>query len=145
MRIDLLSDMTVARLAVIATDATLQAAAVALSDPRVGLVVVCDESGVVAGVVSKSDIVRHLALSETAKELVMARMSRNIVSCRPEDDLYETWKVMSARGLQNIPVLNADSKPIGILDIRDALKMLLEQEQYEEQQLINYVAGVGYQ
>ena len=113
--------------------------------PRVGLVVVCDEAGVVAVVISKSDFVRHLAIEETAKALVVARMSRDIVSCRPEDDLYETWKVMSARGLQNLPVLNADAKPIGILDIRDALKMLLEQEQYEEQQLINYVAGVGYQ
>ena len=51
---------------------------------------------------------------------------------------------MSARRLQNMPVLSADSKPIGVLDIRDALQALLEQEQYQEQLLVDYVSGVGY-
>ncbi len=50
MRIDMLNHMTVARLAVIAVDATLRAAASALSDPGIGLVVVCDGNGTVAGV-----------------------------------------------------------------------------------------------
>jgi hypothetical protein len=53
--------------------------------------------------------------------------------------------MMAARNLQNIPVLSADSKPLGALDIRDALKVLFEQEEYQEQLLSNYVAGVGYQ
>jgi hypothetical protein len=44
-----------------------------------------------------------------------------------------------------MPVLGTDSKPLGVLDIRDALKVLFEQEEYQEQMLFNYVAGVGYQ
>jgi hypothetical protein len=34
---------------------------------------------------------------------------------------------------------------IGILDIRDAMKALYEQEELQEQLLANYVAGIGYQ
>jgi CBS domain-containing protein len=137
--------VTKARLAVIATNATLRNAAVALSGPDIGLVVICEENGSVAGVVSKSDLVRHLMLDGIPDAPVAVQMSRDIVSCRPEDDLYSTWKVMAAGSLQNIPVLGTDSKPIGVLDIRDAMKGLFEHEEYQERLLFDYVAGVGYQ
>ncbi len=145
MRIDALREAIAARLAVIAAHATLQSAAAVFLRPHVGLVVVCDEEGTIAGVISKSDLVRHLASEGAADAPVATRMSRNIVWCRPEDDLHDTWKLMAARNLQNIPVLNAGLKPLGILDVRDALKALFEQEEYEEALMSNYIAGVGYQ
>jgi CBS domain-containing protein len=145
LRVGDFAAVTKARLAVIPTDATLRNAAVALSGPHIGLVIVCEENGTVAGVVSKSDLVRHLMLDGIPEAPVAAQMSRDIVSCRPEDDLYSTWKVMAAGSFQNIPVLGTDSKPLGVLDIRDAMKVLFEQEEYQERLLFDYVAGVGYQ
>jgi predicted transcriptional regulator len=71
-------------------------------------------------------------------------MSRDVVSCTPQDDLYATWQTMTARSLQNLPVLGAGSVPVGVLDLRDALKTLYEQEEYQERLLFNYVAGIGY-
>jgi CBS domain-containing protein len=145
MRIDMLRHATTARLATVESGANLQAAAVAFANPRVELVVVRDESGAVAGVVSKSDIIRHLTLQGTGDAPVVTKMSRDVVSCRSDDDLHKTWEMMAARGLQNIPVVGDDSKPLGVLDIRDALKALFEQEEYQERLLFNYVVGVGYQ
>jgi CBS domain-containing protein len=145
MRVDTLRPMTSARLAVIAVDVTLRAAALAFSHAHIGLLVVCDGNGKATGVVSKSDIVRHLATEGVVEAPIAALMSRNIVACRPEDDLHATWQVMAAQSLQNMPVLGPDSRPLGVLDIRDALKVLFEQEEYQERLLINYVAGVGYQ
>ncbi len=145
MRVDTLHSMTLGRLAVVGVDATLRNAALALSAPHIGLLVVCDKNGSAAGVVTKSDIVRHLAERGSPDASVAALMSLNIVSCRPADDLYAAWQTMAARSLQNLPVLGTDSKALGVLDIRDALKMLFEQEQYQERLLVNYVAGVGYQ
>jgi hypothetical protein len=52
---------------------------------------------------------------------------------------------MRAQSLQNMPVLGTDARPLGVLDIRDALKALYEQEEYQERLLSNYVGGVGYQ
>jgi len=145
MRVETLRHATAARLATIDAGATLRAAAVALSNPRIGIVIVCDENGAVAGVVSKSDLVRHLTHHGTGDAPVVAQMSRDVVSCRSDDDLHKTWEIMAARGLQNIPVIGDGSKPLGVLDIRDALKALFEQEEYQERLLFNYVVGVGYQ
>jgi CBS domain-containing protein len=133
------------RLVVIAVDETLRTAAFALSNPHIGLLVVCDENRKATGVVSKSDIVRHVANVGVAQVRVSTLMTRNIISCRPEDDVYATWQRMEAQSLQNMPVLGTDAKPLGILDIRDALKVLFEQEEYQERLLLNYVAGAGYQ
>lgn len=145
MRIESLRPTIVARLAVITLDTSLRGAAVALSSPHTGLLVVCDENGRAAGVITKSDIVRHLTDVGVTEAPVANLMSRTIISCRPEDDLYAAWQKMGERSLQNMPVLSTASKPLGVLDIRDALKVLFEQEAYQERLLSNYVAGIGYQ
>jgi CBS domain-containing protein len=137
--------MTSARLAVMALDATLRTAASALSNRNIGLLVICDGNRRAIGVVSKSDIVSHLTNVGVTETPISNLMSRNIVFCRPEDDLYSTWQSMTAQSLQNMPVLGIDSTPQGVLDIRDAFKALYEQEEYEERLLLNYIAGVGYQ
>jgi CBS domain-containing protein len=144
MRIEQLNPMTSARLSVIDTEATLQAAALSLSNPGIGLVVVCNGSGKIAGVLSKSDLIRHLAHRDLAEPSVVTLMSREIISCDPDDDVHGTWQTMVARGLQNMPVLGADSKPLGVLDIRDAMKALFEQEEFQEHMLTNYIVGMGY-
>jgi CBS domain-containing protein len=145
MRIETLRPAAAARLAVVTADTLLRNAAAALSNPRIGLLVVCDENRRATGVVSKSDIVRHLTDAGLTEAPVANLMSRNVISCRLDDDLYATWQRMVTQSLQNMPVLSTDAQPLGVLDIRDALKSLLEQEEYEERLLINYVAGVGYQ
>ena len=140
----MLHHLTDPRLSVIEADATVQLAALALSRPGVGLVVVCQRGGDTAGVISKSDLVRHLKNGGSAEAKAATQMSPSIVSCRPEDDLYATWEVMAERGLQHIPVVVGRS-PIGVLDARDALSLLLRQEEYQERLLLNYIAGFGYQ
>ena len=145
MRIETLAATAAARLAVVTTDTLLRNAAAALSNPRIGLLIVCDENKRATGVVSKSDIVRHLTDAGVTEAPVANLMSRNVISCRHEDDLYATWQRMMTQSLQNMPVLSTDAQPLGVLDIRDALKTLLEQEEYLERLLTNYVAGIGYQ
>lgn len=122
----------------------LRTAALLFARQGVGLVVICDSEGQAAGVLSKSDLVRHLATSKSNVVTVTALMSKPIVACTPDDDLHTVWRMMAERGLQNIPVLAAGTRPVGILDIRDALKALLEQEVIQEHMLTDYIAGVGY-
>jgi CBS domain-containing protein len=144
MRIDTLQPVTSRRLQMISDSATLEAAALAFSAAHIGLLIVCDVDGVATGIVSKSDLIRHLPAGG-AWAPVSSLMSRTIVSCAPGDDLRDAWRVMANRNLQNMPVLSADAKPLGVLDIRDAMKVLFEEEELQEHLLANYVAGVGYQ
>ena len=124
--------------------AEISAAALCLSRAGIGLILVCRESGEAGGVLTKSDLVRHLTRAGAADEPVAPLMSRPIVSCRPNDDVYSVWQIMTARKLQNVPVLGVDLKPLGVLDIRDAMAALLEQEQFEEHMLVDYITGIGY-
>ena len=143
MRIEKLYPMTSARLMMIDVAATLQVAALTLSNPGIGLAVVRGRGGKAAGVLSKSDLIRHMTDGEQEAS-VESLMSRNIVSCSPADELQTAWQVMVDNRVQNMPVLDADARPLGVLDIRDALKVLFEQEQLQEHMLANYIAGIGY-
>lgn len=144
MRINSLQPTISARLAVIGPEATLRAAALSLSRPEIGLVIVCSAIGTAAGVLTKSDVIRHLTRAGGADAPALHLMTRPVLSCAPEDEIYDAWQTMTLHKLQNMPVLGPDLKPVGTLDIRDAIQALFEQEQYQEHALIDYIAGVGY-
>ena len=144
MRIEELNSMTSARLSVIDVDATVRAAALSLSKPGIGLVIVCRGNGAAAGVLSKSDLVRHLTNPASSTPPASALMSKSFVTCSPQDDVHMVWQTMAGLDLQNIPVLDVGGKAVGILDIRDAMKALFEQEEIQEQMLFNYITGIGY-
>jgi hypothetical protein len=52
--------------------------------------------------------------------------------------------VMKERHLKNVPILDPTSRPIGVLNARDALEALLGEREYEEELLREYVMCVGY-
>lgn len=110
------------------------------------LVVVCDSAGFLAGVITKTDVVGQVSRCQgascmTAASLVMAR---NVLLCRAGDRLRDVWAQMKERSLKNIPVVDQDSRPLGVLNARDALQVLLEEVQDEEALLRDYVMSVGY-
>jgi CBS domain-containing protein len=75
---------------------------------------------------------------------VSLAMTRDVVVCRPGDPLQDVWKRMKDRKLKNILVVDKDSRPVGVLHARDILQVLLEDSEYEESLLRDYVMGVGY-
>lgn len=134
------------RLVTIKTDALLIDAARLLSGPQVNLVVVCDEAGKVAGVITKTDVVGRISRC-TGCSCTMAAshvMTQEVTFCRSYDWLHDVWSVIKQRGLKNIPVIDQDSVPVGVLNARDVVRMLLEDVQYEESLLRDYVMGIGY-
>jgi hypothetical protein len=48
------------------------------------------------------------------------------------------------RHLKNIPVIDSNSRPIDVLNARDALEVLLGEVENEEVLLRDYVMSVGY-
>ena len=144
MLVDKLHALTSSRLCVMDINATVQAAALSLSKPDIGLIIVCNASGGAEGVLSKSDLVRHLARPTSSTPPMSALMSRSIIWCSPRDDVHTVWQIMTSRNLQNIPVIDGGPGPVGVLNIRDAMKALFEQEEMQEQMLFNYVTGIGY-
>jgi CBS domain-containing protein len=134
------------RLVTVRTDALLIDAARLLNGPQMNLVVVCDESGKIAGVITKTDIVARISHC-TGCSCTMAAadvMTRTVTCCHPGDWLHEVWSVVKQLGLKNIPVVDQNSVPVGVLNARDMVRILLEDTEYEESLLRDYVVGIGY-
>ena len=134
------------RLVTIGGDSPLIDAAKLLREPHTDIVVVCSCDELLAGVITKTDLVRAISQGQgsgcaTAASTVM---TRTVILCRPNDLLHDIWSIMKGRGLKNIPVVDQDSRPIGVLNARDALEVLLEEAEYEEGLLRDYVMCVGY-
>jgi CBS domain-containing protein len=134
------------RLITISADAPLIAAATLLRDLDKNIVVVRDLEGVLAGVITKTDIVRQISHCQGAgcTAPASAVMTQAVIYCRPDSLLHEIWMVMKERHLKNIPVLDRESRPIGVVNARDALEALLKELEYEEVLLREYVMCVGY-
>ncbi|MFN3363423.1 MAG: cyclic nucleotide-binding/CBS domain-containing protein [Allorhizobium sp.] len=133
------------RLVTVGIDASLLEAARLLSGPS-DLVVVCASDGHLKGVVTKTDIVRQIGRyqSSSCQLAISSVMTRNPIICRPTDGLHDVWSLMKARRLKNVPVTDAESVPIGVLNARDALEALMVEVEQEETLLRDYVMSVGY-
>lgn len=134
------------RMVTIRDDAPLIEAAALLRDLDCDLLVVCNSDELLAGVITKTDIVRQIshcagAACTTAASAVMTRM---VTFCSPGDRLPEVWSVMKERRLKNVPIVDQDVRPLGVLNARDALEALLEEVEYEEILLREYVMCMGY-
>ncbi len=146
MFVEALLPVALDRLATIREDAPLIEAATQLARSRINLVVACSVDASIAGVITKTDVVRQLSQCKgsgctTAASLVM---TRNVVVCRPTDWLADVWVMMRERGFKHIPIVDEASRPVGVLYARDALEVLLEESEADELLLRDYVLGVGY-
>jgi CBS domain-containing protein len=54
-------------------------------------------------------------------------MSDNLVTARESDGHLETIKVMRAKGIRRLPVVNDNNELVGILSVDDLIDLLSEQ------------------
>ena len=133
------------KLVMITDDAPLIEAAKLLGNGT-DLVVVCAPGGVLAGVITKTDVVSQISQCQGTSCAMAASlvMTRDVVLCRPSDGLHDVWSQMKERGLKNVPIMDEDVRPIGVLNARVALQILLDESEDEESLLRDYVMGIGY-
>lgn len=110
------------------------------------LVIVCDSAGILVGVITKTDIVAQISNCQRASCMTNAAlvMTRDVVRCESKDLLHDVWARMKERGLKNVPVVDSESRPLGLLHARDILQLLLSESEFEDAMLRDYVMGVGY-
>ena len=138
--------IAIQRLNTIQPGALLTDAAKLLCDTHKALLVVCNPDGVMVGIISKTDIVRQIAHCEGSRCTTPAEavMTRDVTYCHPSDLLQNVLSIMKERGFVHIPIVDQESKPFGVLNVRDALQILLGEVEYDASFLRDYVMGVGY-
>lgn len=112
-----------------------------LNRHRIGAVVVRDADGHVAGILSERDIVRGIAESGAAclGLKVADLMTREVVSCRPDDSIDDIMALMTERRIRHLPVME-DGRLVGVISIGDVVKRRIAEIESEASSLREYIA-----
>lgn len=134
------------RLVTLVDNAQVIEAAKLLGDAGTDILVVCGSDGLLAGVITKTDVVGQISQCQgcSCTTAVSSVMTQDVVVCRLGDRVDAAWSSMKDRGLKNIPITDHESRPVGVLNARDALQALLQEVENEESFLRDYVMTVGY-
>ncbi len=126
----------------VAAHARIADAIRSLNTHRIGAVVVVDEGGDVAGILSERDIVRKMGDNPTAflATTVADCMTRSVVTCKPSDSIAEVMETMTANRIRHLPVC-ADRTLCGIVSIGDVVKGKIEEAEQEATALREYIAS----
>lgn len=96
---------------------------------NIGAIVVTDvvptEGSTVVGMLSERDIVRALITNgqDILKMPVEKLMTRNLISCEPNDELADVIEKMDRHGIRHLPVLEEHTL-VGCLSVRDVIHVL---------------------
>ena len=124
------------------SDATVLEVARLLKEKRIGAVLVTDSRAQLCGIISERDLARGLAehgagLLETKVEQLM---TKDVVTCSPEDGVQQLMHKMTAGRFRHLPVIE-DGALVGIISIGDVVKHRLEELEHETHMLHDYIAG----
>jgi CBS domain-containing protein len=127
-----ISDICTVQTVSCSRDETVQGAALLMRKHHVGDLVVVDgsdEAAIPVGIVTDRDIVVSVvALGlDPASLQVGDVMSDDLLTCREEDDVYQTIEHMRVRGIRRVPVVNRHGGLAGIVSADDLLEFLAEE------------------
>ena len=95
------------------------------------------DEGKLFGVLSDRDLLKALSpnlgtSTESPKDLATLNkrvhqiMSRNPISLKPEDSVFDAVKIFNTHRISCIPIIDDDEKPVGIVSWRDILRAFVE-------------------
>jgi CBS domain-containing protein len=117
----LVSDLMTRNPAPVRGEQDLALAAQLMWDRDCGALPVIDDNREVVGVITDRDICMATWSQGQAPGciLVAAVMSKNVISCRPEDSIWRAESIMRANQLRRLPVIGGDDELIGMLSLAD--------------------------
>jgi len=113
-----------------------------LSTRRIGSVLVVDRLDQVAGIVSERDLVHAIATHGTPALALEACqvMTRNVVSCDPDDSIDHVMEIMTRGRFRHLPVVKR-GELIGLISIGDVVKARLAETEHEKEALRAYIVA----
>lgn len=101
-----------------------------LQQERLGAMIVSKDGRCVDGIISERDVAYALALyrGELHALPVAALMTENVVTCCPQDSVAEVARVMAARHIRHVPVVDGD-RLVGVIGMRDIFMHRLDEMQ----------------
>jgi CBS domain-containing protein len=127
--------------ATIASDRSVQEAVRLMTDRNIGALVVVNEAGDIAGIISERDIVANLAngQADLLAAPVSRIMTREVFTCGPCDSTEQLMSQMTNSRIRHLPV-KEDGKLAGIISIGDVVKWRIAEIESRNAALQEYIA-----
>ena len=128
----------------IASHATLADVVQKLVKNNCGSLLVCEvegDLGRMVGIITERDILRACADRSVSLEQMRVedRMSRNPVTCNPDNSVQDAMGVMTSRRIRHLPIVNEVGKVVGMVSIGDLVKQQHDQLTMENHYLKTYI------
>ena len=139
----ILKDKSIQETLRVAPGTTVGAAAILLSEKKIGGVLVADSSGGRPfGIVTERDIVRELGKRGAVclDDKVDDIMTRDLITCEPGDRAIRVLQVMTEKRFRHMPVMDGD-RLVGLVSIGDVVKARLDELGAQAEALKNMIMG----
>lgn len=126
----------------IAPDATAFDAMKMMAEHNVGALLVFNEDGAVAGILSERDFARKLDVQgRNAKDAkVREIMTDKVLYVESSQSLEDCMALMSEKHIRHLPVFE-DGKLLGLVSIRDVLREIIVEQESMISHLEHYILG----
>lgn len=121
----LVADHMTRSLLTVPADATIGEAAGAMAERGVGAVVVL-EGEAIAAILTERDVMKAVAAGNDGSAPVKEWMTPHPDTIEPSDTTDHAASLMIHGGFRHLPVVEADGKVVGIVSIRDLMKVALD-------------------
>ncbi|MCE7026876.1 CBS domain-containing protein [Jiella avicenniae] len=113
-----------------------------LAERRIGAIVLLDDAGHVAGIVSERDVVRVLAKfgAEILTKPIGEAMTVKVKTCTSDTGIDEVLAIMTNGRFRHLPVVEG-GRLAGIVSIGDVVKLKIEEAEREAAQMREYIAA----
>ena len=128
--------------ATIGSEKTICDAVKVLVEKNIGSLIVMDEKGGVAGIITERDVLKQCnQCLESFRDIkVEDVMTRNLIVASPDDDLDYLENVMTQNRIRHLPIIS-DQRIAGMISIGDLVNVLRGECKVENRYLKDYISG----
>ncbi len=107
---------------IIKIDSTVEQALLEMTRTKMGATHIINKKNQLVGFFTDGDLRRQLQKNPLLlKQPIQKAMTKNPKTIDPEKTLYEALRMIQRYGFDNLPVVDKQGRPVGILDERDLL------------------------
>ena len=126
----------------IAPDASVFDAIKVMADESIGSLVVLDENGKLAGIVTERDYARKvIVMGRSSKDTPVAEiMTTDVLTAASDHTVNACMEIMTERKIRHLPVVE-DGRVIAMISIGDLVQAIIADQQEAIEQLESYISG----
>jgi len=114
-----------------------------LTENRIGSILIINEDGHLAGILSERDIVNGISKSGQPifDRPVSDFMTRKVIVAHPDDSIASIMACMTDKKIRHLPVVDNNDKILGVISIGDVVRSRIHELEDESETMKQYIEG----